>query len=131
MPVVFYDYAIANIVRSNLNIVGAINCALTNNQFDGTNWINSNITIATNTSAVRMNNPALALVSGNVQWSGDMVTFTATGAAQAVNMVWYSDTDPRYLIAHYQLANTNTLALNDTYSVFCNQGIANIYDPNN
>lgn len=131
MPVLFYDNAITQILRSNINIVGAINCCLTNNTFQQANLINSDITLSTNTSAVRMNNPALNLVSGNVQWSGDMVTFTASGNAYAANCVWYADTTPRYLIAFLNLSNANTLALNDTFSVFCNQGIANVGDPNN
>lgn len=131
MPVVFYDNAIINILRSNINIVGSVNMCLTNNAFNQANVTNSDITISTNTSAVRMGNPALVTTAGNVVWSGDMATFTASGAAYAANVVWYADVAPRYLIAHYVLSNANVLALNDTFSVFCNQGIANVGDPNN
>lgn len=131
MALIFYDNAVTKILQANINIVGAVNVCLTNNAFNQANSINSDITLSTNTTAVRMTNPSLVLTSGNVVWSGDMVTFTATGNAYAANAVFYADTVPRYLIAFYTLSNANSLAVNDTFSIFCNQGLANIGDPNN
>ena len=131
MPVIFYDNTIAKIISSNVNMIGLVNMALTNNPGNQTNSVIGDITIATNTIGVRVTNPVLTYSAGNIIWSGDAATVTATGAAYAANAVFYADVAPRNLIAHYVLANANYLALNDTFTVFCNQGIANIGDLNN
>lgn len=131
MAVLFYDNVISKIVSANVNILGAVNVALTNNAFNQANSVIGDITIATNTIGVRVNNPTVSYSGGFTIWAGDAATITATGDAYAANAVFYSDTGPKYLIGHYVLANANYLALNDTFSIFCNQGIANIGDPNN
>jgi hypothetical protein len=131
MPVVFYDDTIAHVLRANVNLLATVNVALTNSAFFQANKVVGDLTLAANTAGVRMNNPTLTLATGNVVWAGDAATVTATGAAYAANAVWYSDAGPKYLIAHYILTNATALALNDTFSIFCNQGVANIGDPNN
>lgn len=131
MPVLFYDNTIAKIVTANVNIIGAVNVALTNAAFNQANATISDITIAANTAGMALGSPVVTYASGNMVWSGNAVVFTATGAGYAANAVFYSDAGPKYLIGHYVLSNANTLALNDTFTLFCNQGIANIGDPNN
>ncbi len=131
MAVILYDNVLSKILMSNVNIISTVNMCLTNNPGNQTNSVIGDITIATNTIGVRVANPTLTYSAGNIIWAGDAATVTATGAAYAANAVFYSDAGPKYLIAHYVLANANYLALNDTFTVFCNQGIANIGDPNN
>src|SRR5512139_2087822 len=107
MAVLFYDNGILMMAKANVNVISTVNICLTNSEANQSNTLFTDIAVSTNTSAARLGNPAVSLVNGNVQWSGDMVTFTATGDAYAANAVFYADVGPKYLIAHYVLSNAN------------------------
>lgn len=144
MPVVTYNKAITAMVDGTFDLnnatARAFEAVLTNTGLDITQTVLSEIAIAPNSANVPLVNVTLddTTSAGNTIWKtstdADVLKWTLTGTSNANAVVFYANTGAAAaatkLLARYELASWFNGVTNDSLTLYTNQGMIRLDDPN-